>query len=165
MTDSAKINDDKVVSIHFTLHLDSGHKVDSTEGQEPMLYLHGHGNIVPGLENELTGKTAGTKLEVVVDPKDAYGDAQPGALQEVPRDAFPDDFELAPGTSFGSEDEEGNVVPLWVVSATDEIVKITNNHPLAGQSLNFAVEVMAVRDASAEELEHGHPHGAGGHEH
>ena len=165
MTETPRIADSKVVEIHFTLHLDGGQKVDSTEGQDPMLYLHGHDNIVPGLEAELAGKAAGDKLEVVVKPADAYGEAEAGAMHDVPRDAFPDDFELEPGTMFESEDEEGAVTPLWVVSASDETVKITNNHPLAGQTLKFAVEVLSIRDASAEELEHGHPHGPGGHAH
>jgi FKBP-type peptidyl-prolyl cis-trans isomerase SlyD len=165
MTDVAIIGDGKVVAIHFTLQLDSGKTVATTEGQDPMLYLHGQGNIVPGLEAELAGKTVGDKLAVVVAPKDAYGEAEPGAMHEVPRDAFPDDFELEPGVMFQTEDEDGEIMPLWVVSASKESVKITNNHPLAGQTLNFAVEVLSIREASAEEVEHGHPHGEGGHHH
>jgi FKBP-type peptidyl-prolyl cis-trans isomerase SlyD len=86
-------------------------------------------------------------------------------LQEVPRDAFPDDFDLSPGASFATEDEDGTVTPFWVVSVVGDAVKITNNHPLAGQNLHFSIEILSIRDATAEEIEHGHPHGEHGHDH
>lgn len=165
MVDTPTVADGKVVTIHYTLHLDGGRQVDSSEGQEPMAYLHGHGNIVPGLERALHGASIGDKLNVKIAPKDGYGKAMPDAVQEVPTEAFPPDFNPEPGMSFAAQDEDGNVMPLWVVSVAGDTVTITPNHPLAGENLNFSVEVMAIRDAAAEELEHGHPHGPGGHQH
>lgn len=165
MPDSPTIADGKVVTIHYTLHLDGGQEVDSSQGKEPMAYLHGHGNIVPGLERALQGASLGDKLKVKVAPEDGYGKAMPNAVQDVPMSAFPPDFKPEPGMSFGAQDADGNVMRLWVASVAGDTVTITPNHPLAGENLNFAIEVMAIRNAAAEELKHGHPHGPGGHGH
>ena len=148
MPDSPTIADGKVVTIHYTLHLDGGQEVDSSQGKEPMAYLHGH-----------------DKLKVKVAPEDGYGKAMPNAVQDVPMSAFPPDFKPEPGMSFGAQDADGNVMRLWVASVAGDTVTITPNHPLAGENLNFAIEVMAIRNAAAEELKHGHPHGPGGHGH
>lgn len=154
-----------VVSFHYTLKNDGGEVLDESSGDEPMMYLHGHDNIVPGLERKLTGRKVGDKLEVVVDPADGYGERDPRGKQEIPRAAFPDDAPIEVGISFVIQTPDGDVVPMWIVGIDGDRVSCDLNHPLAGERLHFAVEVMAVRDATSEELEHGHPHGPGGHHH
>ncbi len=155
----------KAVGIHFTLKLCDGKVVDSSEGQDPMLYLHGQGNIVPGLEEQLDGKAVGDKINADVDPEQGYGIRNEAGMTEVPRTDFPDDVKFVKGMKFVFEVEGGEVAPGWVVDFTDETVMIDLNHPLAGEHLHFEVEICSVRDATQEELKHGHPHGAGGHEH
>jgi FKBP-type peptidyl-prolyl cis-trans isomerase SlyD len=159
------IADDKVVSIHYTLKDDDGDVIDSSDGGEPLDYLHGHGGIVPGLEGALTGKNVGDSLKVSVPPKDGYGEAEDAPTKSVPRDAFPDDVELEVGMQFFAQGPKGEPVPVWVAAVDDKTVEIDFNHPLAGQTLHFEVKVISVRDASKEELEHGHPHGPDGHGH
>lgn len=159
------IQDGKVVTLHYTLKLDSGQAIDSSRSGEPLKYLHGANNIVPGLEEALAGKAAGDKIDVTVPADKAYGPRNPQAHQVVPRSAFPPDVELEPGMQFGVRDEQGRVMPVWVTQVGEEQVTIDLNHPLAGETLHFDVEVMEVRDATAEESAHGHPHGPGGHSH
>ena len=157
------IADSKVVSIHYHLTSDSGEVLDSSRGREPLLYLHGHNNIIPGLENALTGKVAGDKLDVSVAPEEGYGLVQEGLFQDVPRSSFPEDIEITVGQEFTAQGAQG---PLRVVVSKVEgdTVTVDANHPLAGQTLNFAVEILEVRDATEQELSHGHVH-AGGHDH
>lgn len=162
---SDHVTANKAVAIHFTLTLDSGEVVDSSDGQEPLLYLQGHGNVVPGLEQALEGKTVGEKITVVVPPADGFGERHPAGVQEVPRSDFPDDVEFEVGMQFAFEGEEEEVAPGWVTAFTDDTVTIDLNHPLAGQCLHFDVEIAEIRDATTVELEHGHPHGPGGHDH
>jgi FKBP-type peptidyl-prolyl cis-trans isomerase SlyD len=162
---TAAAADDKVVTIHYTLRDDDGDIIDSSSGSEPLDYLHGHGGIVPGLEAALAGKSAGAKLQVSVPPAEGYGEAGEADTKSVPRDAFPDDVELEVGMQFFAQSPSGEPVPVWVVGVDDKTVVIDFNHPLAGQTLHFEVEVVGVRDATAEELEHGHPHGPDGHHH
>lgn len=153
------IGPNAVVSFHYTLTNNAGEVLDSSEGSEPLAYLHGAGNIIPGLEDALTGKTAGTSLVVTVDPEDGYGAYQEELVQTVPRHLF-DAEDIEPGMAFQAEGQ------ILVVTAVNENeVTIDGNHPLAGQTLNFAVEITEVRAATAEELAHGHVHGAGGHHH
>lgn len=159
------IAEDSVATIHYTLTLEDGTIADSSRDGEPMAYLHGHGNIIPGLEDQLLGRNPGEKLEVVVQPADGYGEFDPAAESDVPRSAFPKGVTLQAGMMFHTEDEAGNVQPLWVKAIAGEQVKVTANHPLAGRTLHFAVEVVSVRVATQEELDHGHPHGPGGHDH
>ena len=158
------IEDSKVVHIHYTLTNDAGEILDSSSGDEPLAYLHGSGNIIPGLENALAGKTAGDKFKVSVAPAEGYGEHQENLCQEVPRSAFQGVDEIEPGMRFQAQSSEG-AHPVTVTAVGDDTVTIDGNHPLAGQTLNFEVEVAEVRDASAEELEHGHVHGPGGHHH
>lgn len=160
-----QIADDTVVVLHYQLTLDDGSIADSSFGGEPLAYLHGHGNIVPGLERQLAGHGPGDKLEASVEPADGYGDFDPEAFHELPRSAFPRDAKLEAGMGFHSQDDEGNVVPLFIKELRDEEVIVTTNHPLAGQRLNFRVEIVSVRKATKQELEHGHVHGPGGHHH
>lgn len=155
----------KIVSIHYTLRDDGGVVIDSSENGTPLEYLHGAGNIVPGLEKELDGHAVGEKLDVKVAPADGYGVHDPRGVQRVPRQAFPDDVDLEPGMQFGAEDPEGESTTIWIVKVEDEQVVIDMNHPLAGKTLHFAVSIAGVREATGEEVAHGHPHGPHGHHH
>ena len=160
-----KIADGHVVALNYTLTLKNGEVVDSSDGQEPLLYLHGAGNIVPGLEAQLTGKAAGDKLTAVVQPADGYGDRDEDQMQRVPRTSFPSDIEIEPGMQFFAHTTDGDEEPIWIAEVDDETVVVDPNHPLAGEVLTFAVEVVSVRAATKEEMTHGHPHGEGGHDH
>lgn len=158
----------KVVSMHYTLRTADGEELDTSRGDEPMLYLHGHDNIVPGLENGLEGKSVGFAAIIVVTPEEGYGEDDGEAPQAVPRDAFPEDLEIEEGMSFVVENDQGEHIPVWVASVDENAVYLDTNHPLSGVELHFDVEIVAIRDATAEELHHGHPHGAdgtGGHGH
>lgn len=155
----------KVVTFHYTLRNPNGDVVDTSDGDEPLAYLHGSSNIVSGLEAELAGKALGDKVQAVVPPKGGYGEKDGPGPQGVPREAFPDDVELSIGMNFVAETDDGDEVMLWVVEIGDEQVMVDNNHPLAGVTLHFDVEIVGVRDATDEEKAHGHPHGPGGHDH
>lgn len=154
----------KVVLIHYTLTEKGGEELDSSRGQDPLPYLHGEGNIVPGLEQALGGRKVGDKLEVEVSPQDGYGERAGPGPQPVPREAFPAEAELEEGLSIIAEDPDGNATPLWITEVQEQHVLVDANHPLAGRTLCFDVEIVAVRDATPEELEHGHPHGVHGHD-
>lgn len=157
---------DKVVLIHYTLKNDDGEILDSSqEGGEPLAYLHGHQNIVPGLEAALEGLKVGDSKDVVVSPEEGYGPRMDEAIQKVPQAEFPTEIPREVGLQIFAEGPGGQHFPLWIVAIDDDFVTVDGNHPLAGQTLNFSVEVVEIRDASAEELEHGHVHGPGGHEH
>ena len=158
-----KIASNKVATLHYTLKDDKGALIESSSGNEPLTYIHGMGNLIPGLESKLEGKQAGEKLSVVVKPEDAYGERDEEMIEVVDRAEFDDGEELEVGKEFQYDDEEGNVFKVRVVSITDTKITIDGNHPLAGQTLAFDVEVLEVRDASKEELEHGHVHGPHGH--
>lgn len=159
-----QIANDKVVSIHYTLTNDSNQVLDSSQGGDPLVYLHGAGNIIPGLENALAGKQKGDKLKVRIEPKDAYGDRDENLKQVVGKSQFPPEENIEVGMAFQAHTPQGPMI-LHVVSITGEEVTVDANHPLAGQHLNFDVAVDDVRAATQEELDHGHVHGAGGHPH
>ena len=159
-----KIAHEKVVSIHFTLTNKEGTVLDSSSGSDPLAYLHGFGNIIPGLENALEGKATGDKLSVTVEPEQGYGARDERLVQAVPRSAFKGVEELSPGMQFQAQGPQGTRLVV-VTQVADDEVTVDANHPLAGQTLHFDVEVSEVRDATAEELEHGHVHGPGGHHH
>ncbi len=159
------ITKDKVVSIHYVLKDKDGNELDSSEGKEPLLYLQGANNIIVGLEEALEGKSTGDELEAVIPAEKAYGNPVEALIQTVPREAFGDaaaDIEL--GKRFQAETEQGPV-PVVVTALDDKNVTVDGNHPLAGKELHFSVSVAQVRDATAEEIEHGHAHGPGGHHH
>jgi FKBP-type peptidyl-prolyl cis-trans isomerase SlyD len=164
MTASLAAATDRVVTIHYTLTIGNGQIIDQS-GDEPMAYLHGHENIVPGLERQLEGKVAGDKLKAVVAAEDGYGEKLPDALHTVPRSALPSDEEIEVGMQFVMEDKSGEVAMMWVAEVQPTSVVFDLNHPLAGQTLNFDVQVLEVRQATAEELAHGHVHGPHGHHH
>jgi FKBP-type peptidyl-prolyl cis-trans isomerase SlyD len=161
------ITQHKAVSIHYRLTNQQGELVESSFEGEPMLYLHGADNMIPGLEAALEGKSAGDKLEVSVEAEQAYGPYHDGLRQDVPLSAFGDIEDIVPGMRFIAETEMGQR-PVQVTEVKDEVVVVDGNHPLAGQTLNFSVEVLSIREASEEEIAHGHIHAAGGcgsHEH
>ena len=155
---------DKVVTIDYTLTGDGGDVLDSSQGGEPLTYLHGAGAMIPGLETALEGKSAGDAVKAVVPPDQAYGQKDPSLVQPVPRDRFSGVPDVRPGMQFTAEGKSGSRV-VTVVSVDDRNVTVDANHPLAGQTLNFDVTVVDVRDATSEELSHGHAHGPGGHHH
>jgi len=159
-----QIADKKVVRIDYTLKNATGEVLDSSDGQEPLSYLHGAQQIVPGLERALAGMTAGQSKDVVVSPEDGYGLPDPEGVFGVPRGAFPEDAQLEPGQSFIGEDDQGQAVPVRVVEVREDMIVVDANHPLAGETLYFHVDVREVRDATDEELQHGHSHD-GGHDH
>jgi FKBP-type peptidyl-prolyl cis-trans isomerase SlyD len=156
---------DTVVSIHYTLTLDDGELVDSSQGDDALVYLHGHGNIVPGLESQLAGRKVGDVFTAVVAPEDGYGEHDPAGVQTVPRSSFPKEVEVQPGMQFQAENEDGTSAELTVTEVDGDEITIDLNHPLAGQTLHFEVKVAAIRRATAEELTHGHVHGPHGHHH
>jgi FKBP-type peptidyl-prolyl cis-trans isomerase SlyD len=158
-----QISKHKVVTMDYTLRDDQGTVIDSSEGKEPLAYIQGIGNIIPGLEQALEGKEQGESLSVRIAPEEAYGDRDETLLQAVPRKMF-DVEDIEVGMQFQTQSEGGAQV-VTVVSVTEEDVTVDANHPLAGVPLNFDVTVVQVRDASDEELDHGHVHGAGGHDH
>jgi FKBP-type peptidyl-prolyl cis-trans isomerase SlyD len=162
---SMSIKDNSAVSFHYSLTDDEGQQLDSSAGKEPLAYLHGAGNIIPGLENALTGKAVGDSMTVAVSAAEGYGEVQQELIQDVPRTSFQGVEQIEVGMQFEAQTGQGGTVPVTVTAVTDETVTVDGNHPLAGKNLNFDVSIEAVRDATAEELEHGHVHGPGGHEH
>lgn len=153
-----------VASFHYTLTNDAGEVLDSSAGREPLAYLHGAGNIVPGLEKAMAGHRVGDSFNVDVVPEEGYGPRVEQLVQVVPRAAFQGVMQLEPGMQFSAQTEHG---PLSVVITRIEgdDVTVDGNHPLAGATLHFAIEVTEVREATVEEVLHGHVHGAGGHHH
>jgi len=165
MTEQSTIADGMVVTVHYTLKNEEGDLLDTSEGDEPLTYLHGAENIVPGLEKELTGHGTGDKLQAKVPPGDGYGERSGPEPQAIPRARFPEDAELEAGMQILATGQSGETYPLWIVGVDDDNVLIDHNHPLAGVTLCFDVEVVEVRSATEEELQHGHPHGPDGHHH
>jgi len=157
-----KVSKDCVVSLEYRLHLGDGKVVDASEPGQPLAYMHGRGQIVPGLEGQLEGLSAGDAKQVVVVPAQGYGEHDPRGLQEVPRSMFPPDAPLQAGLSISAQTAEGDVIPITVREVKGDSVVVDLNHPLAGKTLHFDVTVREVRPATSEELEHGHAHGPGG---
>ena len=160
-----KVVNGSVVGIDYSLHLGDGEVVDASSPGEPLQYLHGEGQIVPGLETALVGLAVGERKAVVVAPAEGYGEHDPRGIQEVPRSAFPPDFDPKPGMELTAEGPRGEPVPFVVREVKLESVTIDLNHPLAGKTLHFDVTVREVREATEEERTHGHAHGAHGHDH
>ena len=159
-----QIQTQKVVTLNYTLTDRDGNIIDqSSDGS--FAYLHGASNIIPGLEDALTGKRAGDELSVSVAPDKAYGERDPAKTQSVPRSMFPADTEIEPGMQFHAQGPHEETIVVTVAEVADDRITVDGNHPLAGVHLNFAVEIVDVRDASQEELDHGHVHGPGGHDH
>ncbi len=158
-----KIAKERVALFHYTLKNDNGEVLDSSDGGEPLAYIHGEFNIVEGLENALEGKEAGDKLDVSVEAAEGYGEYDESLVQPVPKEQF-GDHPVEIGAQFHAETAVGPRV-VTVTAVEDDQVVIDANHSLAGENLHFSVEVVEVREATKEELDHGHVHGPGGHEH
>ncbi len=150
-----------VVTIHYTLRDDSDRVIDSSASGQPLTYLHGHGNLIPGLERELAGKNVGDRLKTRIAPADGYGEHDKAMVQQVPRRALKGIANLKVGMRL----QAGGHHTVTVTHIAGDMVTLDGNHPLAGQNLNFEVEITAIRAATEEELAHGHVHGDGGHHH
>lgn len=159
-----QLTKNKVAVLNFTLKNKDGEIIDQTN-DGTFAYLHGARNLIPGLENALENKKAGDKTSVVIEPKDAYGERNLGKIERVPLDMFPPDVEIKEGMQFESDSTDGEPVIVTVTEIDAGEVVIDGNHPMAGIQLHFEVELVEVRDATKEELEHGHVHGPHGHEH
>jgi FKBP-type peptidyl-prolyl cis-trans isomerase SlyD len=155
-----QISKNRVAGIHYTLRDNSGTILDTSDGRDPLYYLHGVGNLIIGMEEGLEGKVQGDKFQLKIAPDKGYGEKDPSMTQKVPRSAFGNQ-EVKKGMKFSTD--RGAVVTVTEVGL--ESITVDANHPLAGVVLNFAVEVMEVRNATEEELAHGHVHGPGGHHH
>ena len=157
-----KIERGRVVSMHYTLRDETGATIESSGGVSPLSYLHGYGQLIPGLEKFLDGGEPGLRSSVTVLPADAYGEKDPDAVIRAPRADFPEGLDLAPGVEVQAETPDGPI-NFRVVSIEGDEAVLDANHPLAGKPLTFDVEVIEVRAATAEEIAHGHVHGPGGH--
>ena len=158
-----KITHLSVVTLDYTVSDDAGEVLDTTEGREPLVYLHGSGFLVPGLENALYDREEGDSFELAVPAMDAYGEYEESLVQEVPGELF-DGMEVAEGDTFVADTDDGHR-PVTIVEVSEDFVKVDANHPLAGMDLHFKVNVRGVRAATAEEIAHGHVHGGEGHHH
>ena len=160
-----KIAADTVVQVEYTLRDDEGEILDQSEAGDALAYLHGHGQIVPGLEKALTGRTPGDEFETTVAPAEGYGARTDDAIVRIPRARFGPEAELEVGLGLAVRTRDGHVLRMRVAAIEGDTVTVDGNHPLAGESLHFRVKVVSVRAATAEELAHGHAHGPGGAHH
>lgn len=159
-----QIGDQKVVTLHYILTDSEGRLIDKSDDGS-FAYLHGASNIIPGLEDALAGRSTGDEVTVAVAPEDGYGARNDAMLQQVPKSMFEDGSQIAVGSQFQAQGPNGEMLVVTVVEIEDEHVVVDGNHPLAGVDLHFSVTIVDVRDASTEEIEHGHAHGPEGHHH
>jgi FKBP-type peptidyl-prolyl cis-trans isomerase SlyD len=159
-----QIEPNSIVTLHYTLKNNDGTIIDQSDDGS-FLYLHGAMNIIPGLENALAGKSAGDEFSIKVSPEEGYGIREDDRIQEVPRDMFEGADDIQVGVQFHAQGPDGSDIVVTVTEIKDDVVVIDANHALAGMELNFEVKVVDVREASEEEIEHGHVHGPGGHHH
>lgn len=155
---SLLIGDNLVVSMHYTLTDDDGQTLDSSEGHEPMAYLHGARNIIPGLEKAMIGKTVEDTFKVSIEPAEAYGEIVPELIQTVDRAAFQGVDQIEVGMAFDAQGDDGLAQRIIVKQVDGDQITVDANHELAGQTLHFEVKVVAIREATQEELDHGHVH-------
>jgi FKBP-type peptidyl-prolyl cis-trans isomerase SlyD len=155
---------DKVVLIHYTLKDDKGEVIDSSAGGDPLAYIQGHGNLVSGLEKALEGKQHGNKVVVSVPPEEGYGKHDATLIQRIPKRSLQGAGQIKKGMQFQARTDDGIRV-FTVTAVVGDMVTLDGNHPLADKTLHFDVDVVEVREATSEELEHGHVHGPGGHHH
>jgi FKBP-type peptidyl-prolyl cis-trans isomerase SlyD len=163
MSKELKVVDGQVISMDYTLTVD-GEIIDTSNGHEPLEFVQGVGNIIPGLERELYGMAVGESKDVIVSAQDGYGEMDNEAFMDVPRDQFPADIPMEIGVTLELQDQSGQPMHARIGEVGDKTVKLDFNHPLAGKELHFSVKIAGLRLASDEELEHGHVHGEG-HEH
>jgi FKBP-type peptidyl-prolyl cis-trans isomerase SlyD len=159
MSQPETIGPDRIVTLHYTLTTDGDQVIETSEGDEPLTYLHGHGHVIPGLEKALFGKKAGDTGTFTVTPEDGYGPHDPERVVREPRARI--GFEVQQGMILEAQLEDGSQHPFQVVEVTDTEVSLDGNHPLAGKTLQFAVRVLEVRAATPHEIAHGHAHGPG----
>lgn len=159
-----KIEHGRIVTMHYTLKDASGATIESSREGAPLAYLHGYGQLIPGLERELAGTEPGHVATVTVAPEDAYGSRDPRAVIRADKGSFPEDITIEPGAEVAAETPEGPLSFVIVAVEGDQVV-LDANHPMAGKTLTFDVEVVGVREATPDELSHGHAHGPDGHEH
>jgi FKBP-type peptidyl-prolyl cis-trans isomerase SlyD len=160
-----KIEKDKVVSFHYSLSEESGTPVEDSREREPLTIMFGHGNIIAGLEQAMAGHVAGDRFDVVVAPAQGYGERREDATQRVPKKYFRDAEHLQPGMATVLNTKDGRQQMATVIKVGSSVIDVDLNHPMAGKTLNFAIEITDVREPTAEELAHGHVHGPGGHQH
>ena len=158
MAEMIKVDDGQVISMHYTLHVD-GQVVDSSEGSEPLQFIQGMGHIVPGLEHQLYDMKVGDSKKVIVAPKDGYGEADAEAFMDVPRNSFPPNVPMKVGVELELRDQADHPVFARIESVDDANVRLNMNHPLAGKELHFDVKIADIRQATDEEISHGHVHG------
>ena len=156
-----KIEQSTIASVHYTGTFIDGEVFDSSEGKAPLSFEVGKGQMISGFEQEMLGAEIGEKREFTLTPEKAYGMRDEGAIQKVPKSQFPDDMQLAPGMVLGAQSDRGPV-QFSVVSVDGDEVTVDFNHQMAGMTLRFSVEVVGIREATREELAHGHAHGPGG---
>lgn len=159
-----QITSDTVVSFHYTLRNSAGELIESSRDSEPTLYLHGHGNVMPAIEKQLEGRAVGDNFTVILSAADSFGEKQADSIQRVAIKYFKHVGKLIPGQAVRLNTDNGPMT-VTVIKVGKFSVDVDTNHPLAGQEVSFEVEVMDVRAASAEEVQHGHAHGVGGHHH
>ncbi|MEJ2148612.1 MAG: peptidylprolyl isomerase [Chloroflexota bacterium] len=159
-----KIAKDVVVTFDYRLTLDDGSLVEESDG-DPLVYLHGHDNIIPGLERELEGLAVGDKKQIVVEPADAYGEYDAEDVEEIARSVLPSDVKPEVGLELALRDQDGNQLVAWITEFDDETIQIDFNHPMAGERLHFDVTITDLRAASQEEMAHGHVHQGDHHHH
>jgi FKBP-type peptidyl-prolyl cis-trans isomerase SlyD len=156
-----KIENNRVVSFEYTLTNSDGEFLESSEGSQPMEYLHGTGSIIPGLERALEGRVVGDTFKVSIPAADAYGEHEDELVDEIDRADFPEGTEIEVGMQFEAEVDEG-VAVVTITDIDGDRITIDGNHELAGEDLTFDVKILSIREATAEELEHGHSHGGEG---
>jgi FKBP-type peptidyl-prolyl cis-trans isomerase SlyD len=159
-----KVEDNRVVTLAYTLSEAGGEVLDQATEKDPVVYLHGQGSLVPALEDALKGREAGEKFELDLAPEDAFGPRLEDSLRVIPRDAFPAEVDLEPGLELALEDD-GEPVPFWISKVEGDRVTIDLNHPFAGKKVHFEGEVLKIREATEDEMAHGHAHGPDGHHH
>ena len=159
-----KVSDGMVVDLDYTLRVDN-EVVDTSEGRQPIRFIQGQGYIIEGLEKELYGMKAGEDKQVVIPPERGYGTVNEEAILDVPKDEFPEEIPLQKGTELKVQTQEGETMDARITSVAPDSVRLDFNHPLAGKELHFSVKVNDIREATAEEIAHGHVHGQGGHSH
>ena len=160
MSEELKVNDGHVVSMEYTLKVD-GDVADTSEGREPLEYVHGAGNIIPGLEREMIGMSVGESKDVVVAAADGYGEEDEKAFMDVPREQFSTESPMKVGTELQVQNQAGQPMYARITTVGEKSVRLDFNHPLAGKELHFSIRVVGLRDATPEEKEHGHVHGPG----
>ena len=158
------IGANSVVAIHYTLKNDDGEVLDTSEGSSPLVYLHGAQNIIAGLENELQGKSVGARFDTAIPPELGYGESRPELVQIINKEMFEDADTIEPGMSFVAQGADGRQQQAPVTAVSADEVTVEANHPMAGMTLHFSVEVVEIRDATRQELAHGHVH-QHGHDH